>query len=93
MMMVLEIIMEDYSNIDPNNDNLISDIRLSTMGFIFQDFRLFENEIVIENLLFPLETLTNLDEEKNNGDDEKLKIKEIIFQIKLIFLMEMEIIH
>jgi len=46
------------------NDNDLSHLRLSTYGFIFQDFKLFETETVISNLLFPLETLFSLKKEQ-----------------------------
>ena len=50
----------DHLNIEMLNDNELSNLRLSSFGFIFQDFKLFENETVIANLLFPLETLHHL---------------------------------
>ena len=50
----------DHLNIGTLNDNELSDLRLTTYGFVFQDFKLFENETVIANLLFPLETLHHL---------------------------------
>ena len=46
------------------NDNELSQLRLKKYGFIFQDFKLFENETVLANLLFPLETLYHLSKEK-----------------------------
>ena len=46
------------------NDDELSKLRLSEYGFIFQDFKLFENETVIANLLFPLETLYRLSKTK-----------------------------
>ena len=48
------------------NDNELSQLRLKKYGFIFQDFKLFENETVLANLLFPLETLYHLSKEKKN---------------------------
>ena len=50
----------DHLNIGTLNDNELSNLRLTTYGFVFQDFKLFENETVIANLLFPLETLHHL---------------------------------
>ena len=50
----------DHQNIETLNDDELSNLRLSSYGFVFQDFKLFENETVIANLLFPLETLNHL---------------------------------
>ena len=46
------------------SDNEISLFRLKKYGFVFQDFKLFENETVMSNLLFPLETLYRLSKDK-----------------------------
>ena len=51
-------------NIENLNDYDLSHLRLSTYGFIFQDFKLFETETVISNLLFPLETLFSIKKEQ-----------------------------
>lgn len=53
-------IQVNHRNIENLNDNDLSQLRLSTYGFIFQDFKLFETETVISNLLFPLETLYSM---------------------------------
>ena len=50
----------DHQTIESLSDNELSDLRLTCYGFVFQDFKLFENETVIANLLFPLETLNHL---------------------------------
>ena len=50
----------DHQRIESLSDNELSKLRLRDYGFIFQDFKLFENETVIDNLLFPLETLNHL---------------------------------
>lgn len=50
----------EHQNIETLNDEELSDLRLSSYGFVFQDFKLFENETVKANLLFPLETLNYL---------------------------------
>ena len=50
----------DHQNIETLNDDELSNLRLSSYGFVFQDFKLFENETVLANLLFPLETLNHL---------------------------------
>ena len=52
----------DHQRIETLTDNDLSRLRLSNYGFIFQDFKLFENETVLANLLFPLETLNHLSE-------------------------------
>ena len=51
-------------SIENLNDYDLSHLRLSTYGFIFQDFKLFETETVISNLLFPLETLFSIKKEQ-----------------------------
>ena len=50
----------DHQRIETLNDEELSNLRLSSYGFVFQDFKLFENETVAANLLFPLETLNHL---------------------------------
>ena len=50
----------DHQTIETLNDDELSNLRLTNYGFVFQDFKLFENETVISNLLFPLETLNSL---------------------------------
>ena len=50
----------DHQRIESLTDNELSKLRLRHYGFIFQDFKLFENETVIANLLFPLETLVKM---------------------------------
>ena len=54
----------DKQYLEKMSDNELSKLRLSHYGFIFQDFKLFENETVLANLLFPLETLNNVSKEK-----------------------------
>ena len=57
-------IQVNHRSIENLNDYDLSALRLSTYGFIFQDFKLFETETVISNLLFPLETLFSLKKEQ-----------------------------
>ena len=52
------------TRIESLSDNELSLLRLKKYGFVFQDFKLFENETVLENLLFPLETLYRFSKEK-----------------------------
>ena len=53
-----------HVNLESLSDNELSRLRLTNYGFIFQDFKLFENETVLANLLFPLETIYSLSKEK-----------------------------
>ena len=53
-------IQVNRQSIETLNDNDLSRLRLTTYGFIFQDFKLFESETVLSNLLFPLETLYSM---------------------------------
>lgn len=50
----------DHQEIETLSDNELSNLRLTSYGFVFQDFKLFENETILANLLFPLETLHHL---------------------------------
>ena len=54
----------DHKRLESMSDNELSDLRLKNYGFVFQDFKLFENETVSANLLFPLETIYHLSKEK-----------------------------
>ena len=54
----------DHQRLETMSDNELSDMRLKNYGFVFQDFKLFENETVLANLLFPLETIYHLSKEK-----------------------------
>ncbi|MBQ6730301.1 MAG: ATP-binding cassette domain-containing protein [Bacilli bacterium] len=62
----------DHQRIESLNDNELSNLRLSSYGFVFQDFKLFENETVSANLLFPLETLNHLPANVENRKCEDL---------------------
>ena len=53
-------IQVNRQNIETLNDDDLSQLRLTTYGFVFQDFKLFETETVITNLLFPLGTLFSI---------------------------------
>ena len=53
-----------HINLENLSDNELSRLRLTSYGFVFQDFKLFENETVLANLLFPLETIYSLSKEK-----------------------------
>lgn len=56
----------DSTNIEILSEKQMSDFRLKNYGFIFQDYKLFENETVNENILFPLKSISNLSKEKLN---------------------------
>ena len=62
-----------HYHIESLNDDELSKLRLTSYGFIFQDFKLFENETVISNLLFPLETLHHL-----SPDIKKHKCRDLL---------------
>ena len=62
----------DHQRIETLNDEELSNLRLSSYGFVFQDFKLFENETVEANLLFPLETLNHLPNNVKNRKCEDL---------------------
>ena len=47
-------IFMDHKRLESLSDNELSDLRLKNYGFVFQDFKLFENETILANLLFPL---------------------------------------
>ena len=53
-------IQVNHQNIETLNDDDLSRLRLTTYGFVFQDFKLFETETVLANLLFPLDTLYSM---------------------------------
>ena len=52
------------TSIETLTDNQISDFRLRNYGFIFQDYKLFDNESIKENILFPLKSISNVSEER-----------------------------
>ena len=54
----------DHISLENLSDNELSRLRLTNYGFIFQDFKLFDNETVLANLLFPLETIYSLSKDK-----------------------------
>ena len=57
-------IILEHQRLESMSDNELSNMRLKNYGFIFQDFKLFENETILANLLFPLETIYHLSKEK-----------------------------
>lgn len=60
----------DSQSLDNLSDDSLSTFRLRNYGFIFQDFKLFESETVMDNILLPLEMLTDL---KPNRKKQKCK--------------------
>ena len=58
------IVFEGDVVIDNHHLNLMNQIskdeyRLKNFGLIFQDFKLFENETVLNNIMFPLQSISN----------------------------------
>jgi ABC-type lipoprotein export system ATPase subunit len=45
--------------IESLSDDELSNLRLTNYGFVFQDFKLFENESVLNNIMFPLQTISS----------------------------------
>ena len=68
----------DHQYIERLSDDDLSKLRLKKYGFVFQDFKLFENETVLSNLLFPLETLYNLSRTK-----KMRKCQDLLFLVGL----------
>ena len=50
-------------HINQMKENECNRFRINNIGFIFQDFKLFENESVINNVLFPIEVISHRDKE------------------------------
>ena len=53
----------DGHHINMMNKNALDEYRLKNYGFIFQDFKLFENESVMNNIIFPLEAVSSSSKE------------------------------
>ena len=53
----------DGHHINMMNQKQMAEYRLKNYGFIFQDFKLFENESVIKNIIFPLEAISSSSQE------------------------------
>ena len=68
----------DHQTIETLTDDELSNLRLTNYGFVFQDFKLFENETVLANLLFPLETLNHLPNEIKSR-----KCKDLLYLVGL----------
>ena len=51
-------IVFDNKHINLMNQNQKDEFRLRNYGFIFQDFKLFENESVLNNIMLPLEAMS-----------------------------------
>lgn len=65
----------DGSHIRDLSEKEKNTFRLKNIGFVFQDFKLFENETVINNVLFPIEVLSNASPEtKQRKSNELLKL-------------------
>ena len=65
----------DNKIINQLSEEELNKFRLKNIGFIFQDFKLFENETVATNVLFPLHIISDEEKEtKNRKCDELLKL-------------------
>ena len=49
----------DNRHLNLMNQKSLDEYRLKNFGLIFQDFKLFENETVLNNIMFPLESISN----------------------------------
>ena len=49
----------DNKHINLMDDKTKDEFRLKNYGLVFQDFKLFENETVLNNIMFPLEAISN----------------------------------
>ena len=56
----------DGHHLNLMNQNDLDEFRLKNYGFVFQDFKLFENENVINNIMFPMNVVTNTNREAKN---------------------------
>ncbi len=72
----------DSKHLSSMSEKKMNKFRIRNIGFIFQDFKLFENENVINNILFPLETISNLPKET--------KIRKCQNLLKLVGLINKE---
>ena len=52
-----EIIHDNIKIYNLNDDNL-SNYRIKNFGFVFQDYKLFENETILNNISLPLDTIS-----------------------------------
>ena len=62
----------DNKYINQCNENELNEYRLKNVGFIFQDFKLFENETAANNILLPLHIMSDEDNETKNRKCESL---------------------
>lgn len=62
----------DGKGINQLSEKELDKYRLKNIGFIFQDFKLFENETVSNNVLFPLHIISDEDKETKNRKCEEL---------------------
>ena len=72
-------------NVDGHHIGLMSqkemdEFRLTKFGFIFQDFKLFEDESVINNIIFPLEAVSTSSKER--------KIRKCLDMIEMVGLKQ-----
>ena len=62
----------DRENISSFSSEDMANYRLKNMGFIFQDFKLFESENVVQNIIFPLDVLSSDSQERKKRKSEDL---------------------
>ena len=68
----------DGHHIGLMNEKAMDEYRLKNYGFIFQDFKLFENENVINNIMFPMESITTA-----SNETKERKCKDLINMVGL----------
>jgi ABC-type lipoprotein export system ATPase subunit len=66
------VVIVDKINLSTLTDNELSSFRLNEIGFIYQDYKLFENESIEENVLLPFSTTFHVSKEETVyiGDSE-----------------------
>lgn len=71
----IEVLGHHINNMNPKD---LDEFRLRHYGFIFQDFKLFDNENVINNIIFPMEVVSGA-----NKDVKIMKCKSLISMVGL----------
>ena len=68
----------DGTLLESLNEKELDSYRLHNLGFVFQDFKLFDNETVIRNILLPFEMISN-----TNKKNKVRKCKDLIKLVNL----------